>query len=175
MHSVKQKKFGGNLEVQEMCFYIDPQHQANPPQPLDSSPVYIQKRPTMRVYALRFDGHPMSADTWTRQKDLLENLLIGKPHHDAEYYTNGFDSPMKIINRRNEVWIQELEPAKPVVAAVEAEEEPEPEPEHKPIQEVLQTKEQKQEKEQPVQKQPAKKQPVQKEQEQQEQEQPAEE
>jgi len=134
-HSIKKKHFGGDVEIQEMCFYIPAEHQANPPQPLDKSPVYIFQRPTMRVYVLRFGGFAMSSDTWQKNRDLLDNLLLGKPHHDSEYYTNGFDSPMTLFNRRNEVWIQDLEAGAPVIAAVVAEEEedevePVAEPEH---------------------------------------------
>jgi len=146
-HSIKKKQFGGDLEVQEMCFYVPAEHQANPPQPLENSPVYIFKRPTMRVYVLRFGGFALSSDTWQKNHDLLENLLIGKPHHDTEYYTNGYDSPMTLFNRRNEVWIQDLEAGAPVIAAVVAEvdedeeDEPVAEPEH-----VLPAEEKKQKK-----------------------------
>jgi len=134
-HSIKKKQFGGDLEVQEMCFYIPAEHQANPPQPLENSPVYIHKRPSMRVYALQFGGYALSSDVWQQQKDILENLLIGKSHHDTEYFTNGYDSPMTLFNRRNEIWIQSLEAGAPVVAAVVAEaedeeDEPVAEPEH---------------------------------------------
>jgi hypothetical protein len=34
----------GDVEVQEMCFYIPQKFQSNPPRPLDRSPVYILER-----------------------------------------------------------------------------------------------------------------------------------
>lgn len=122
-HSVKKVQFGGDVEVQEMCFYIPAAHQANPPQPLETSPVYIHQRPTMRVFVRRFGGWAMTAESWSREREVLETLLMGKPHHDREYYTNGYNSPWDQTNRRNEVWIQSLEAGAPVIAAVTAEEE----------------------------------------------------
>jgi len=121
LHSIKQKQFGGEVELQEMCFYVPASHQNNPPKPLEKSPVYIKNRPTMKVYARRFGGYILTADAWREERDLLEMLLIGKPHHDREYYTNGYNSPFVMRNRRNEVWIQDLQAGPPVVAAVQAE------------------------------------------------------
>merc|ERR1711872_405912 len=109
-----------NEELKEMCFYVPASHQNNPPKPLEKSPVYIKNRPTMKVYARRFGGYIFTADAWREERDLLEMLLIGKPHHDREYYTNGYNSPFVMRNRRNEVWIQDLQAGPPVVAAVQA-------------------------------------------------------
>lgn len=127
LHTVKQKKFGGDVEENEMCFYITSEWQANPPQPIPSSPVYIYERPTMMVYSRTFGGFVMTSAAWTKEKEVLEGLLAGKPHHDNEYYTTGYSSPWDMENRKNEVWIQCLEPAAPVIAAVVAEVEEEDE------------------------------------------------
>ncbi|XP_023325404.1 uncharacterized protein LOC111699075 [Eurytemora carolleeae] len=119
-HSIKKKQVGGDVEVQEMCFYITSEFQANPPQPLDNSPVFIFERPAMKLYARQFGGFPLTSASWIHEKQILENALVGKYYHDSEYYTAGYSSPWD-TNRRNEVWIQCLEPAAPVVAAVVAE------------------------------------------------------
>jgi len=108
-HAIKVEQYGGDQEVQEMCFYVPSKHQDSPPEPLATSPVYINERPTMRVYVRRFSGWALTAEPWSEQRELLESLLIGKPHHEKEYFTNGYDSPFVMKNRRNEVWIQKLE------------------------------------------------------------------
>ena len=56
-------------------------------------------RPTMRVFVRRFGGWAMTADSWSQQRQQLENDLQGKPHHDREYYTNGYNSPWDTTNR----------------------------------------------------------------------------
>ncbi len=43
-HKVIKEADAGDLEVQEMCFYVPMEHQASPPQPLETSPVYIHTR-----------------------------------------------------------------------------------------------------------------------------------
>ena len=56
-------------------------------------------RPTMRVYARRFGGFPLTAEAWEAERKQLETDLVGKPHHDTEYYTVGYNSPHIQTNR----------------------------------------------------------------------------
>lgn len=118
-HHVKDHHVAGDIEEQEMCFYIPAEHQAYPPEPLDSSPVYIRTRPGMRVYAIRFGGHALTHSVWEEQREMLELLTMGKPHRRHEYYTNGYNSPMTMHNRRNEVWIEATGLAGDTVTPVE--------------------------------------------------------
>lgn len=134
LHHVERKDYLGNVEVQEMCFYLpeayQPEHQHDeagpsprhlaltPPEPLENSKVFIHTRPEMEVYVRTFGGYAINQDTWVSQKKALEEDLIGKPYHDHEYFTVGYNSPMHLFNRRNEVWIQCMEPGHPVVQAI---------------------------------------------------------
>jgi len=135
LHHVERRDYLGNVEIQEMCFYLPSKYQPNhkheeagpslrhsalePPQPLDHS-VFIHTRPEMEVYVRRFGGFMMSQEQWEEQREALENDLVGKPHHDNEFFTVGYSSPFNFNNRRNEVWVQCLEAGNPVVEAIVA-------------------------------------------------------
>jgi len=136
LHHVERKDYLGNVEIQEMCFYLpeayQPQHQHEdagpsprhialaPPKPLENSKVFIHTRPEMEVYVRTFGGYAINQDTWESHKKALQDDLIGKSYDDNEYFTVGYNSPMHLFNRRNEVWIQCLEPGHPAIQPVVA-------------------------------------------------------
>ncbi|KAM6915784.1 heme-binding protein 2 isoform 1-T1 [Xenentodon cancila] len=88
-----------------ISFYIPEQHQANPPEPSDSD-VYVEQRKELTVYVRTYSGF---ANDTTRREELLklvESLKRdGVEFVDKPYYTAGYDSPFKLTNRRNEVWV----------------------------------------------------------------------
>merc|ERR1712227_779606 len=105
----------GNYEDQEMCFYLPSHYQENhsheqmaAPPPLDNNKVYLKSRPAMYVFARRFGGFPLTRDQWEKQRLALEaDLLVGRLKYKiGEYMTVGYDSPWKMVKRRNEVWMQ---------------------------------------------------------------------
>jgi len=137
LHHVERRDYLGNHEIQEMCFYLPLKYQpdhvheedAGPaprhapleaPQPIDDT-VFLHTRPQMDVYVRRFGGFMMTQEQWEEQREALASDLIGKPHHDNEFFTVSYSSPFTMYNRKNEVWIQALEPGQPVIAAVVAE------------------------------------------------------
>jgi len=87
----------------DMCFYIDPENQKNPPQPEDSEVRIVQNK-KMRVFVHQFGGYAMQDSVWEREAEIFANKLADNNEVDfSSYYTAGYDSPMKFWNRRNEV------------------------------------------------------------------------
>jgi len=125
-HWITKKKFGGNEEVQEMCFYLEDKYQAmaveDIPEP-ENDAVYIFIRPELDVYVTAFEGIVATQAVWETERQILDDKLhfAGKEHHDREYYTQCYNFPLNQPYKRSEVWIQKLEPSVPVIAAVVAE------------------------------------------------------
>jgi hypothetical protein len=56
-----------------------PRHAApSPPLPMEDSKVLLFIRPVMEVFARRFGGFALTADTWEEQREILVDDLIGK-------------------------------------------------------------------------------------------------
>lgn len=93
------------LEERSMCFFIGPDHQANPPTPVEDD-VYLEKRPGMTVYTREVGGY-MNEKKWKKEREALSELIKaeGLDFETDRYFNNGYDSPMKFYNRRNEVWL----------------------------------------------------------------------
>jgi len=93
-----------NSFTKAMCFYLDKSHQANPPQPTNTE-VYLEKRPPMTVYTRKVGGY-MSNEDWFTESQNLDKMISEKGFETEQgyFFANGYDSPMKFWNRRNEVW-----------------------------------------------------------------------
>ncbi|XP_039980372.1 heme-binding protein 2 isoform X1 [Xiphias gladius] len=95
-----------------VSFYIPEEHQENPPEPSDPE-VFVENRKEFTAYVRTYGG--FSNETMKRQEllKLLESLQRdGAPHVDEPFYTAGYDSPFKLTNRRNEVWVLKKEEAR---------------------------------------------------------------
>jgi len=93
---------GSQIE-HEMCFYLNKEHQMNPPKP--SSPdVYIVSRPAMTVYTREID-HRMNHQDWMDESSALDAMIkaMGFAAESDELYVNGYSDPMS-IHQRNELW-----------------------------------------------------------------------
>ena len=92
-----------------MSFYLPPSI-TNPPSPNDQK-VWIKRKGTFKVYVHSFDGYAMSQKTWVKHVKMLQRMLdrdglSGQYHrHEEMYVTAGYDDPMKLFNRHNEVWL----------------------------------------------------------------------
>uniref|UniRef100_A0A8D3BK09 Heme binding protein 2 n=1 Tax=Scophthalmus maximus TaxID=52904 RepID=A0A8D3BK09_SCOMX len=88
-----------------VSFYIPEEHQDSPPEPGDPQ-VFVEHRKEFTAYVRTYSG--FSNDDMKRAEllKLLESLQRdGVPFVDKPFYTAGYDSPFKLTNRRNEVWV----------------------------------------------------------------------
>jgi len=128
-HNVTKETPLGNYEDVCMCFYLPSKYQADhhhteqhdqrtsrhvaevPPQPLANGAVYLYTAPAHHVFVRRFGGYALTHNHWEREMKALEADLVFDKHRyqHGHYYTAGYNSPWKIHNRRNEVWMQCLE------------------------------------------------------------------
>jgi len=77
---------------------------------MENGNVYLFTRPAMQVFVRTFGGVALTHQTWEEQREILEDDILGKKYNPAEYFTATYDHPLKVGNKRNEVWIQCLEP-----------------------------------------------------------------
>ncbi|XP_028996850.1 heme-binding protein 2 [Betta splendens] len=93
-----------------VSFYVPEEQQASPPEPSDPE-VFVEQRKEFTAYVRTYGG--FSSDTM-RQEELLKLLESlqrdGVQFVDKPFYTAGYDSPFKLTNRRNEVWILQKNP-----------------------------------------------------------------
>ena len=90
----------------EMCFYITKEFQSNPPRPSGCG-VYLSQKKAMEVYAMTMGGYPNMA---VEAKKLREKLERGRASQVdfSMYMSMSYDSPWKVVNRRNDVLYKKL-------------------------------------------------------------------
>ncbi|KAM6953895.1 heme-binding protein 2 [Aplochiton taeniatus] len=94
-----------------ISFYIPEEHQAEPPPPSDPE-VFIENRKEFTAYVRTYGGFSNPQMRREELLKLLESLQRDEvPFKEHPYYTVGYDSPFKLINRKNEVWILQKEQA----------------------------------------------------------------
>jgi len=95
----------GTMNRMAMCFYLTSDQQTNPPQPNDSD-LYLLDRPAMTIYTRKFGGWP--SDTFYRAELTNFSDLLTQDGHRVQpnnEYRVGYQSPMQLFNRRNELWL----------------------------------------------------------------------
>ncbi|KAM9840146.1 heme-binding protein 2 [Aulostomus maculatus] len=93
----------------ESCFvvslYIQKEHQENPPEPNDPD-VFVEHRKEFTAYVRTYSGFANEKSKREELLKLTESLQRdGVKYKDKPFYAAGYDSPFKLTNRRNEVWI----------------------------------------------------------------------
>ncbi|XP_049417830.1 heme-binding protein 2 [Epinephelus fuscoguttatus] len=87
-----------------MSFLLPAKHQAKPPKPTDEQ-VYLQKMPAMKVYVQSYGGWMTSISDRNKASSLSAALdLLKAEYKKGFHYAAGYNSPMKLFNRHNEVW-----------------------------------------------------------------------
>uniref|UniRef100_A0AAY5KV23 Heme-binding protein 1 n=1 Tax=Esox lucius TaxID=8010 RepID=A0AAY5KV23_ESOLU len=111
---VQEKKRIWQSAIYTLSFLLPSAYQNDPPQPTDNK-VYFTDLPDMKVYARTYGGYMVSLTTAYNSMQLKKQLDRAQASYNTEYYyAVGYDSPMKIMNRHNEVWyIAEGEPVCP--------------------------------------------------------------
>ncbi|XP_077148929.1 heme-binding protein 2 [Ranitomeya variabilis] len=88
-----------------VSFYIPLDHQDDPPKPSEIN-VFVTERPQTTVYVRSFGGFTNGVKNQEQILQLSECLKRdGKLFDESIYYTAGYDSPFKLLNRHNEVWL----------------------------------------------------------------------
>ncbi|XP_029946399.1 heme-binding protein 2-like [Salarias fasciatus] len=100
---VKDKPFWkiGNFT---MSFLLPSEYQEDPPQPTDPS-VYLHETPDMNVYVRSYGGWMTTFTDTSKASGLSQDLKsAGAKFNKQVHYAVGYNSPMTLLNRRNEVW-----------------------------------------------------------------------
>ncbi|XP_059368652.1 heme-binding protein 2 [Carassius carassius] len=88
-----------------VSFYIPEEHQADPPKPTDPD-AFIENRKEVTVFVRTYGGFANSESSRAEILKLIESLKRdGMKFKEAPFYRAGYDSPFKLTNRRNEVWL----------------------------------------------------------------------
>jgi len=103
--TVQRTPASGSTSRMPMCFYLTSDQQTNPPQPTEPE-LYIQDRPAITIYTRQFGGWP--GDRYYKNELATFTELLTQDGHSIQAdneYRVGYQSPMQIFNRRNELWL----------------------------------------------------------------------
>ncbi|KAK6311392.1 hypothetical protein J4Q44_G00170560 [Coregonus suidteri] len=101
---IEEKKRMWQSSVFTLSFLLPSDYQMTPPQPTDNR-VYFTEMPDMKVYVRSYGGWMMSLTSSVNSMLLKRQLDKVQATYNKDYhYAVGYDSPMKILNRHNEVW-----------------------------------------------------------------------
>uniref|UniRef100_A0A3P9I5B0 Heme-binding protein 1 n=1 Tax=Oryzias latipes TaxID=8090 RepID=A0A3P9I5B0_ORYLA len=93
-----------------MSFLLPSEHQSNPPKPTNVD-VYVQETPEMNVYVKSYGGWLATLSDKLKSNELSSALDAVNAKYKKGHRSVGYNSPMTILKRHNEVWyIVEGEP-----------------------------------------------------------------
>ncbi|XP_077997995.1 heme-binding protein 2-like [Glandiceps talaboti] len=85
-------------------FYVPKEHHDNAPTP-KAEEVFQTEHSKRKVFVRSFSGFAKEEQWLTQARKLAEALGDRDDIHKDFFYTAGYDSPFKLMNRHNEVWI----------------------------------------------------------------------
>ncbi|XP_029112064.1 heme-binding protein 2 [Scleropages formosus] len=97
--------------VYTLSFLLPSEYQENPPKPTTEK-LYFTDMPEMNVYVRSYGGWMLSL-TSRLHSHLLTRALdrVRASYNSSYHYCLGYDSPMKLLDRHNEIWyVAEGEP-----------------------------------------------------------------
>ncbi|CAG5897923.1 unnamed protein product [Menidia menidia] len=87
-----------------MSFLLPSEHQMNPPKPANDD-VYIKEMPEMNVYVMSYGGWMSGMADGSKSKELASALdSVNAKYTKGFHCAAGYNSPMTMFNRHNEVW-----------------------------------------------------------------------
>merc|ERR1711962_402156 len=95
------KSFKKDIKV---GFMVPVDNREKPPSPPDDVPITIRETPTTRVYVRKYGGFSKEEIALAEVAKLREALGTEHKYKDGLCYFCGYDSPMTMIGRRNEIW-----------------------------------------------------------------------
>ncbi|NXH41060.1 HEBP1 protein, partial [Dicaeum eximium] len=94
---------GSYQQKVKVSLWIPSEFQDNPPCPIDES-IKIEERQGMTIYSTQFGGYAKEAEYVSHAARLKAALGSDAAYHKDFYLCNGYDPPVKLYGRRNEVW-----------------------------------------------------------------------
>ncbi|XP_046456681.1 heme-binding protein 2-like [Daphnia pulex] len=106
----------GDLQITfTMAFYIPPPFDQDPPEPNESS-VTIEYRPELRIFVRTYGGFTNDRIDQEERCHLLASLttedreMVQQSQPGSVHYCAGYDPPLKLFFRRNEIWLPIIQP-----------------------------------------------------------------
>ncbi|KAJ0051134.1 hypothetical protein NL108_014602 [Boleophthalmus pectinirostris] len=90
--------------IYTLSFPLPQAYQEQPPQPTNDK-LYFTEMPDMDVYVRSYGGWMLSVTSRLQAHQLTKELdRVGASYNHTHHYGVGYDSPLKLLNRHNEVW-----------------------------------------------------------------------
>lgn len=90
--------------IYTLSFPLPQAYQEKPPQPTNDK-LYFTEMPDMDVYVRSYGGWMLSVTSRLQAHQLTKELdRVGAKYNCTHHYGVGYDSPLKLLNRHNEVW-----------------------------------------------------------------------